>query len=205
MEEGKIKKSLLLSQVTGATPLDEDVLKGLIPGLTTQRELDEFEAANIARARLWARGSRSLKQDLISISGLKKLHYKMFEDTWEWAGSFRLKDTNIGVSPVNIQSDLAILLGDVLYWLEHQTFSKEEIALRFHHRLVFIHPFPNGNGRFSRLAADLFLDQQDVSRFTWGKAYLEENPQKARSLYIQALQKADREENYSDLLRFAKA
>ncbi len=205
MEDRKVKKTLAISEVHGATPLDEEVLQGLIPGLTTQRELDEFEAVNIARARLWAQGSRSLKRDLLSISGLKKLHNKMFEDTWEWAGSFRLKDTNIGVSPAKIQSDLAILLGDVLYWLQHQTFSKEEIAIRFHHRLVFIHPFPNGNGRFSRLTADLFLDQQGLPRFTWGKSYLDQNPQNARGRYIQALQKADREENYSDLLEFAKA
>lgn len=205
MEEGKVKKSLLLSEVPGATPLDDEVLRGLIPGITTQGELDEFEAANVVKARLWAQSSRSLKKDLLSISGLKKLHKKMFEDTWEWAGSFRLKETNIGVSPANIQSDLAILLGDVVFWLENQTYSREEIALRFHHRLVLIHPFPNGNGRFSRFATDLFLDQQGVARFSWGKSYLEENPQRARNTYILALKKADREESYSDLMTFAKA
>lgn len=200
-----MKSPIKIPDIPGATPLDEDTLKGLLPGVTTQGELDEFEAANIANAMLWAKSSRSLQKDLLSVSGLKKLHQKMFEDTWEWAGAFRLKETNIGVSPGKIQSDLAILLGDVQYWLENQTFSKEEIALRFHHRLVFIHPFPNGNGRFSRLAADLFLEQQSLPRFSWGKSLLAENPQHGRSIYIKALKIADKEENYSDLMRFANA
>ena len=146
-----------IKEIPGATPLDEEAIAALIPGLTTKAELNEFEAANIARALLWATTNRKLKSDLLSASGLKLLHRKMFEDTWQWAGEFRTRQTNIGVAPQKIQNDLAVLLGDIQFWLKHQTFSVEEIAVRFHHRLVWIHPFTNGNGRFSRLATDLFL------------------------------------------------
>lgn len=193
-----------IPSIPGATPLDDETLRGLIPGLTTHGELDEFEAANITRAMLWAETSRSLKKDLLSLSGLKLLHQKMFEDTWSWAGDLRIRQTNIGVSPQNIQSDLAILLGDVLYWLQNQTFSVEEIAIRFHHRLVYIHPFPNGNGRCARLATDLFLKYQGCSAFIWGRGSLVQLG-KARAEYIRCLKKADVEGDYGPLLNFAKS
>lgn len=193
-----------IPSVLGATPLDDETLRGLIPGLTTHRELDEYEAANVARAMLWAGASRSLKKDLLSLTGLKLLHQKMFEDTWSWAGDLRSRQTNIGVSPQTIQSDMAILLGDVSYWIEHQTFSPEEIAIRFHHRLVYIHPFPNGNGRCARLATDLLLKQLGLASFTWGRTSLVP-PGKAREEYIRCLKKADREGDYVPLLKFAKS
>ncbi|MFS4457606.1 mobile mystery protein B [Bdellovibrio sp. HCB2-146] len=187
-----------------ATPLDQDSLNGLIPGLTTQAELDEFEAAGIARATLWAMSSRRLKTDLLSASGLCLLHRKMFGDTWKWAGLFRTRETNIGVSPSRIQNDLKILLDDVHFWLQNQTFSTDEIIARFHHRLVLIHPFPNGNGRFSRLAADLLADQLECPSFSWGKANLTKAGS-SRERYISALKKADTNELYHDLLNFMRS
>ncbi len=192
-----------IKEVLGATPLDEETLQGLIPGLTTQGELDEFEQANITRALLWAEQSRRLKKDLLSVSGLILLHKKMFEDVWKWAGEFRVRQTNIGVSPKVIQNDLAILLGDVKYWLENKTYSLEEIAVRFHHRLVWIHPFPNGNGRFARLATDLFLKNQGLPPFTWGRNNLTAVGE-LRHQYIKALQQADKEDSYGPLLEFSK-
>lgn len=188
----------------GATPLDEDTLRGLIPGLTTQGELDEYEAANIAEAMMWASSSRQLRSDLLSASGLCLLHKKMFGDVWDWAGQFRKKDTNIGVSPEKIQNELGRLLGDVKYWMENKTFSLEEIAIRFHHRLVWIHPFPNGNGRFSRFAADLLLEFQNEKPFTWGRSLLSQASEKRKD-YIAALKLADREERFDSLLTFAKS
>ncbi|AHZ84231.1 hypothetical protein Bb109J_c1536 [Bdellovibrio bacteriovorus] len=193
-----------IQDIPGATPLDDETLRGLIPGLTTHGELDEFEAANIARAILWAESSRSLKKDLLSLTGLKRLHQKMFEDTWRWAGDLRTRQTNIGVSPLSIQSDMAILLGDISYWLQNQTFSVEEIAIRFHHRLVYIHPFPNGNGRCARLATDLFLKQQGGSGFTWGRASLALAGH-LRKEYIRCLKLADKAGEYGPLLNFAKS
>ena len=188
----------------GATPLDDETLQGLIPGLTTQGELDEFEAAGIARALLWAYSSRTLKKDLLSASGLCLLHKKMFAETWHWAGQFRRKETNIGVSPENIQNQLAILLGDVQYWIKHETYPNEEIVARFHHRLVWIHPFPNGNGRFSRLAADLLMKQLEDSIFSWGQEHLGRMGEK-RAAYIQALKVADKQEHFGPLITFMKS
>jgi Fic-DOC domain mobile mystery protein B len=192
-----------IKEVLGATPLDEETLQGLIPGLTTHGELDEFEQANITRALMWAEQSRRLKKDLLSVSGLILLHKKMFEDVWKWAGEFRTRQTNIGVSPKVIQNDLAILLGDMKYWIENKTYSLEEIAIRFHHRLVWIHPFPNGNGRFARLATDLFLRHHGLPSFTWGRHNLG-SVGELRSKYIKALQVADREDSYELLLSFSK-
>lgn len=187
-----------------ATPLDQDSLNGLIPGLTTQAELDEFEAAGIAHATIWAMKSRRLKTDLLSVSGLCLLHRKMFENTWKWAGAFRTRETNIGVSPSRLQSDLKILLDDVLFWIKNGTHPPDEIVARFHHRLVWIHPFPNGNGRFSRLAADLLALQIKCSPFTWGKSNLGKAGSERES-YIAALKTADATDAYHDLLKFMRS
>ena len=148
----------------GATPLDPDTVAGLIPGLTTQAELNEFEAANIAAAVRWAVRSRVLRRDLLSAEGLRRLHRRMFDRTWRWAGDFRRTQTNIGVEWHQIPIQLSALCTDTLYQREHAAFGDtpagwDEWACRFHHRLVLIHPFPNGNGRHARLATDLLLSQ----------------------------------------------
>lgn len=192
-----------IKTVPGATPLDVETLQGLIPNLTTQGELNEFEAKNIADAVKWSFRSRILKTDLLSVSGLILLHKKMFDQTWKWAGEFRKRDTNIGVDPKKIQTDLGILLGDVQFWFERKTYDVEEIAIRFHHRLVWIHPFPNGNGRFARLASDLLLEFNGAKKFEWGSEELSGNSAN-RDRYLRALRRADKEDHYDDLLKFAK-
>lgn len=192
-----------IKDIPGATPLDEELLRGLIPNLTTQGELNEFEAKNIADAIGWASSSRKLKHDLLAVSGLIMLHKKMFEQTWIWAGQFRTRETNIGVAPHRIQTDLVILLGNVEYWLKNKTFAVDEIAIRFHHRLVLIHPFPNGNGRFSRLVTDLLLEFNRHEKFKWGRQDLAQANQD-RALYLKALRLADRADDYLELLKFAK-
>lgn len=194
-----------ITYAPGATPITDDDLEGLIPNVSLQAELNEFEAANIAQAELWAPKSRNMKRDLLSVTGLKNLHKKMFGETWKWAGELRKSQTIPGVEVHRIQSELGRLLGDVNYWIENKTFSLDEIAIRFHHRLVWIHPFPNGNGRFSRFAADLLLIYNKQLRFTWGSANLIKVSDE-RSKYIKALQKADKDnDNIQDLLRFARS
>lgn len=188
----------------GATPLDEEIMRQLVPNLTTQGELNEFEAQNIALAELWVRSSRTLKKNFLSATGLYSLHKKMFAQTWKWAGRTRWKQTNIGVPPQEIQNALGRILGDIKFWLEHKTYSIEEIAIRFHHKLVLIHPFPNGNGRFARLATDLLLEYNGAKRFTWGAVDLANNEEQ-RNIYLAALRKADRDEGYDDLLMFARS
>lgn len=189
----------------GATPLDNDALQGLIPSLTTQGELNEFEERNIAEGIVWALKSRKLKKELLTASGLKLLHKKMFDQTWNWAGNFRSKDLNIGVDWHRIQSELGQLLGDVSYWMQNRTFSLEEIAIRFHHKLVWIHPFINGNGRISRLAADLLMSYNGQPKFTWGSQNLI-IASVARDTYLKALRRLDKNrEDIEALLEFSKS
>ncbi len=189
----------------GATPLNEEALKGLIPSLTNQGELNEFEERNIAEAIGWALRSRKLKAELLTATGLKLIHNKMFDQTWKWAGDFRSKDLNIGVDWHRIQSELGQLLGDVRFWIENKTFPMEEIAIRFHHKLVWIHPFLNGNGRFSRLAADLLMIYNGHQKFSWGSENLT-STSVARDTYLKALRKVDKNsEDIEDLLQFSKS
>ncbi len=185
----------------GATPLDPDDAAGLLPShISTQRQLNEWEYANVARGETWAFSIR--RRRILTIEFLQALHRRMFGDTWEWAGKIRMKETlPVGVSPEQIRPELLVLLDDVQFQIEHRTWSIAEITARFHHRLVYIHPFPNGNGRFSRTMTDLLLYRSGCERFQWG-ADLERHGE-ARGRYITALQAADRNDYgpLFDLLR----
>ena len=186
----------------GATPLDHDAKKGLIPPLTTQKQLNAFEQANISSAVEWALKSRTLKKTLVSIDGIKTLHGRMFNRTWKWAGAFRQRDLNMGVEWALIAEQVKVLCDDVVYWEQHSVFDLTEIAVRFHHRLVQIHPFPNGNGRVSRLAADLFLGYRNIANLPWGKSVNLANESPDRREYIDSLREADGGD-YVRLIRFA--
>ena len=176
----------------GATPIDGDELGGLIPSISLQSELNEFERENIRSALRWSKTSRKMRKDLLTVEGLKLLHEKMFGGVWEWAGTFRKTEKNIGIAqPWQIQVELLKLCEDVRYkvdsgLIEDWVYS----AVEFHHRLVSIHPFPNGNGRHARLAADLFLEFNDQRPLLWGRSELVENST-VRSEYIRVLKLAD--------------
>ncbi len=187
----------------GATPLDPDEVGGLIPAhITNQSQLNEWEAANILAAETWL-FSISKRRNFLTTDFIKLLHTKMFDDTWAWAGKFRTTERNIGVSPFNITTGLNNLLDDVRYQITYKSLSFDEIAYRFHHRLVAIHPFPNGNGRHARLMTDLLLVQTGQPRFTWGRQKLEqEGP--IRKQYIEALRNADKHD-YTKLAVFVRS
>lgn len=183
-----------------STPLNEEEQKGLIPSwITTRSELNDAEARGIFEAEKWLLTSK--QKDLLSEKFVKFLHKKMFESVWEWAGKFRTKEVNIGkIPPYSVSIELKKLFDDVNYWVENKTYSPVEICARFHHRLVYIHPFPNGNGRHSRLMADLLMEKLGQKPLNWGKGSLVEIS-KLRKRYIDALHKADRG-NYTALLDF---
>lgn len=187
----------------GATPLAPDEINGLIPlHITTQGQLNEWEAVNILKAESWL-FSTSNHGNFLTLDFTKLLHIKMFDDTWQWAGQFRSTEKNIGVVPYRITTDLNNLLEDVRHQVVNQSFPFDEIAYRFHHRLVAVHPFPNGNGRHARLITDLLLIQAGQPRFTWGKQQLEpEGP--IRKQYIDALKKAD-SHDYRALAEFVRS
>lgn len=187
----------------GATPLDLDEINGLIPKhITTQGDLNEWEAENILQAETWAFSSNK-HGDFLTIDFTKQFHKKMFGETWKWAGEFRKTERNIGVNPFYITTDLKKLLDDVSYQIINKSYPFDEIAYRFHHRLVAIHPFPNGNGRHARLITDLLLVQAGQPRFTWGRQKLESEGS-IRKQYINALKKAD-SHDYSYLAEFVRA
>lgn len=186
----------------GATPLSPDDLRGLIPShYTTRAQLDAHEQANILQARSWSFKSRTFKSELITFSGLMLLHKRMFDDTWELAGKMCKTQTNIGVETPQISTELHKLTGDVSYWLEHETYPLVELAVRFHHRLVWIHPFPNGNGRHARLAADLLMYFRGGTELTWGGRSLSAASD-VRKQYISALRQAD-QHHFNNLIQFA--
>jgi Fic-DOC domain mobile mystery protein B len=171
-----------------ATPLNPEEREGLIPSyITLHRELNEAEHANILEAEGWA---FARKRDVLDERYLKALHKRMFGRVWRWAGQFRRTERNIGVATYRIGVDLGNLLNDCRYWIDHDTYSLDEIAARFHHRLVLIHPFPNGNGRHARMATDLLLVAQGQPRFSWGRLNLV-NAGATRRAYVLALRAAD--------------
>lgn len=181
-----------------STPLTEEEKQQLkTKWITTRSELNELETKGIANAEIWLLKN---KKDILNETFIKNLHKKMFGDIWKWAGTFRTTERNIGVAPYEIQPKLRILLDDVKFWIDNRTFSPKEIAIRFHHRLVQIHPFPNGNGRISRLMADLLMKQFGLTVLNWGSGSLTEISE-LRKKYILALQDADNGD-YSSLLHF---
>lgn len=192
-----------ISYPAGATPLASEEIEMLIPAISTQGELNELEEENIRQGLVWARRSRKIKTDLLSISVLKLLHQQMFNKTWRWAGTFRKSEKNIGVLQHNIQPEIYKLCGDVKTWIAHRTFTWNEIGTRFHHRLVAIHPFANGNGRHARIAANLLLEQNNQKALTWGSSELIHESE-LRNRYLGALRKADLGE-YEDLVLFAES
>ena len=185
----------------GATPYNQDEKDALLPGhITTQKELNEWEELNILKAQRWLFAQK--RSNLLTLNFLQKLHFKMFEDTWSWAGKLRTHNTNIGLPWHDISSHLISLLGDVEYWTTNKSFPPHEIAAMFHHRLVQIHPFANGNGRHARLMTDALLIRLGQEKFTWGRLNLTE-PSKTRQTYIEALKAADNYD-YQDLFNFVR-
>jgi Fic-DOC domain mobile mystery protein B len=157
-----------------------------------------FEIAIQAETAMFARS-----RDPVSESFARSLHRQMFGTVWKWAGKYRTSNKNLGVNSYEIQPALIGVLGNVRYWKEHKTYSPDEIAVRFHRDIVWIHPFPNGNGHWSRLMADLLVTRLGQPRFTWGGSRLR-SPDDTRRAYIEALRAADNHD-YGPLLRFARS
>jgi Fic-DOC domain mobile mystery protein B len=183
---------LELYYINGQTPLDEDEKEGiLIKTISTRGELDEFEQLNIEEAKAWLLKTKLSTYRIISEEFVKELHSKMFGTVWRWAGSYRNTNKNIGVDKFEIPIQVRLLLDNTKYWIEQKTFSEDEIAIRFSHRLVQIHLFPNGNGRHSRLIADVLINKGfGKDEFTWDSTNIT-TPGNVRSSYLNALRNAD--------------
>jgi Fic-DOC domain mobile mystery protein B len=191
----------LFDEPDHATPLTPEERRALIPAHIAYRsELNEAEQENIARAQDWALGR---KRNLLSERFIRELHRQMLGDVWKWAGKFRTSERNLGIPFYEIPVALRQLLDDAKAWIDYNTYPPDEVAIRFHHRLVQMHPFPNGNGRHARLMADLLVMRRDREEFSWGRESLRD-PGTLRQRYIAALQNADRHD-IGPLLAFARS
>lgn len=170
--------------------------------LINREQLNAWEQANITIGLEWLRQRRN-HPDVLGSAFLIELHRRMFNKTWRWAGTFRHTAKNIGVTPLQIPEAVLNVLADTRFWIENGTYSTDEIASRFHHRLVSVHPFPNGNGRHARLATDLLLESLGAQRFSWGSGDLNREGE-ARSTYLRALRRAD-EGSLDELVGFARS
>ena len=193
-----------LDNTNGQTPLEEDEKAGLlIATITTRAELDEFEQLGVEKAIEWTMKRKLGLQQILTEDFVRELHKRMFEEIWKWAGRFRTSDKNLGVDQNNIHTEAKRLLDDCRYWIDHNVFAGDEIAVRFSHRIVSIHSFSNGNGRHSRLIADILVSHGfDRPCFSWGRINLTAHGA-ARSAYLKALRKAD-DNDYQSLIDFAR-
>lgn len=186
----------------GATPIDD--ISGLkISWVKTQKDLNRVEGENIAKATYkYLMKNVSIPQLWFKVTELKKIHKEMFFDVWDWAGNFRTNQTNLGVKPYMIYNFLNELCLDVLYWGEDRcelTFIEQ--AARVHYKLVSIHPFQNGNGRFSRLVSDRYLKAWKCQFPIWPIEL--QNDGNLREQYISSLKSADKGD-YDALIHFMK-
>jgi Fic-DOC domain mobile mystery protein B len=185
-----------------ATPLEPSEHDDLIPThISLKSELNELEQQNIASADRWAFGRRHY---MLRDRFLKGLHRRMFNRVWKWAGKYRTTERNLGVKPYLIETEFNHAINDAKYWVENKSYPPDEIAVRLHHRIVCVHPFPNGNGRWSRLVADLLIKQLGGTRFSWGGGADLRATGKVRDEYIAALRAADNHD-IGPLLKFARS
>jgi len=194
-----------IQYINGQTPLDEEEIEGLkIKTIATREELDEFEQNNIEEANMWILSKKFTIEKLMTESFILDLHKRMYGKVWSWAGEYRKTNKNIGIDRWQVPTALKTLLDDTLFWVANETFPPDEIAIRFKHRLVSIHCFSNGNGRHSRLMADIIINKvYKKNMFTWGAQNLVKQS-KTRDNYLIAVRQADKND-YSALIQFARS
>ena len=186
----------------GSTPLDHDQIIGIrFSHLTTMGELDELEDVNIQNGLEWL--NRQKTDDYLSIDFICKLHEKLFSDVWKWAGKFRTAEVNISkYRPYDVGPQLKNFFEDAKLWITSGQMSWDEISAEMHHRLVTIHPFPNGNGRTTRIYTEYVQKRNNQEVTSWNAA-LAHHPKGRRESYIKALRDADKGD-FTLLIEFMK-
>jgi Fic-DOC domain mobile mystery protein B len=208
--EEEVSATGLFEEPEGATPIEPGDAEGLIPTwLATRADLNATENENIAKAMAWiasGAGPRTVAAWMTDES-MRALHQRMFGDVWKWAGTYRRSDTNLGSHWPLVPAQVRDLTADVIVQTADPArlpWPPDELAVRFHHRLVVIHPFPNGNGRHARLAADVLVAALGEPVFTWGAQDLGEKAA-ARASYLAALRLADESADVGPLVAFARS
>lgn len=194
----------LFQEPDDATPLDPELRGDLLQSwITTRADLNEAEEENIVNGAAWARRRRGDAISLLNEDVSKSLHEQMFGDVWKWAGTYRQKELNIGIAAHLVPTEMPAMFDTVRYWVEHETYSADEIAVRLHHRLTQIHGFPNGNGRHARMMADLLIEKLGGEPFSWGSGSIHDTGT-LRTTYVDALKAAD-DHDFGPLLAFARS
>lgn len=197
--------TLELHEPSGATPLTPDEMFGLkVKHITTRGELNELESENIIEGLTWLE-QRPKSFDVLTDNAARAVHKQLFGQVWDWVGVFRLTEKNIGVPVWQISTELRTCLDDARFWREKLTYKPLEATARFHHKLVWAHPFANGNGRWARIMADAYLATIDPDIFLdWsgGGTLTADSDHRAR--YIAALRAADAYE-FEPLIELVKA
>lgn len=197
--------TLKLDEPAGATPLTPDELLGLkAKHIATRGELNELEGENIIQGLTWL-DRRPKSFDLLTDAAVREVHKRLFGEVWDWAGVYRLTEKNIGVPVWQISTELRTCLDDARYWRDNNSFDPPEAMARLHHRLVWIHPFANGNGRWARIMADAYLTQIDRNIFLdWSGGGTLDADSAHRAAYIAALRAAD-QHDFVPLVAFVKS
>jgi Fic-DOC domain mobile mystery protein B len=192
-------RSFFFKDSDGQTPLPYEMQKGLkIKTIQNMGELDEHEEANIAKGLSWLARQKS---DPKTYDFWIKLHKKLFEDVWTWAGKIRqheLQNPDF-LLPQDIWTGLKHLQEDLKAWIELNSYPPKEIAARFHVGIETVHPFVNGNGRFGRILTDQICKFQSFDVPTWGKS-LASQPKERRKAYIDSLTYARRKRDFTQII-----
>ena len=194
-------KNFYFKDRDGQTPLPKELRKGLIPKtVQSMGELDEYEESNIADGLVWLEHYN--ENDYLTSTFWTKLHKKLFDRVWKWAGKKRDHELQNPYfkSPHQIWPEFKKLEDDIQFWIAHKTFSGHEFAARLHERIETIHPFPNGNGRFGRIITEYICLRQGIPIPTWGTS-MKDNPDLRSSMYINALDKVRQTHRYDDLVK----
>jgi Fic-DOC domain mobile mystery protein B len=195
----------LFASADDATPISADEQPALIPSITTRPELNQLERLNITAARTWAmRRTVFTRPDLLSDVFARELHRRMFNRVWAWAGRYRTTEKNIGWEAHRLAEGVRNTFDDAQAWFEFSTYPLIEIAVRLHHRLVLIHPWPNGNGRHARLMADIVIAAYRGTELTWGAKHDLTSIGDVRRRYIDAVRAAD-QGDFGPLIAFAQS
>lgn len=196
----------LFQEPDDATPLvpaERDGLK--LTWITTRADLNAAEQDNIDAGAAWA--FRSRRANILTVAFSIALHRQMFGQVWDWAGHYRTTERNIGIAPYRIGTETAQLFDDAAFWVANETYEPDELAVSLHHRLVFVHPFPNGNGRHARMMADLLIRRLGAPPFSWGSNRDDgviHDIGDLRKRYVSALRAADGND-YEPLIAFARS
>ena len=200
-EQFKIEMTYNSNGIEGNTLTLKETFLVISEGITIKGKplKDHLEAKNHYEALeyLYSLVEKDNSQN-ISEYLIRNLHKLVTAETdKEWAGNYRNSNVII-VGSEHTPPDafeVSIVMGDLIKWLRgnQKKLHPIELAAIFHHKLVFIHPFFDGNGRTARLAMNLLLMQK-----SYPMAVMLKNDRKK---YYQTLSRAD-EKDYAPFVRF---